>query len=126
MKRWGISAAIALLAIFCLLGRTAVDPEDFTGQWYSSREQCIFLFRDGLIYCEKYPISESDPSFLSGAYVFSGKSVFLFANGIEGLEKEREVYLIETPEESLLCEKKDGTGQIYFVRDNRDNNKNHR
>jgi len=119
MKRWGIAAVMALLAAFLFLSRTAVDPEDFTGQWYSSREQCIYEFRDGLIYCSKYPLCKLEEGALSGAYVFSGKSIFLFARGIEGLETEREVYLIEKPEESLLCEKKDGSGEIYFVRDNR-------
>lgn len=119
MKRWGIAAAVVLLGIFCALNQTAMDPADFTGDWYSSREQCIYHFRNGLISCPKYPIMISDGNTISGAYVFSGKSVLLFAEGIEGLETEREVYLIETEEESLLCEKPDGTGQIYFVRDNR-------
>lgn len=119
MKRWGIAAAVVLLGIFCALNRTAMDPADFTGDWYSSREQCIYHFQDGLIYCPKYPIIFSEGEPISGAYSFSGKSVFLFAEGIEGLETEREVYLIETKEESILCEKADGTGQIYFVRDNR-------
>lgn len=126
MKRWGIAAAILLLAIFCVLSRTAVDPEDFTGDWYSSCEQCIYHFQDGLIYCPKYPILTSDGNSISGAYVFSGKSVFLFVNGIEGLETEREVFLVETAEESLLCENADGTGQIFFVRDNRGKKENHR
>ena len=119
MKRWGIAAAVVLLGIFCALNQTAMDPADFTGDWYSSREQCIYHFRNGLISCPKYPIMISDGDSISGAYVFSGKSVLLFAEGIEGLETEREVYLIETEDESLLCEKPDGTGQIYFVRDNR-------
>ena len=118
MKRWGIAAAVVLLGIFCALNRTAMDPADFTGDWYSSYEQCIYHFQDGLIYCPKYPIM-SDGEAISGAYVFSGKSILLFAKGIQGLENEREVYLIETKEESLLCENADGTGQIYFVRDNR-------
>lgn len=119
MKRWGIPAAVLLLGIFCLLGRTAVDPEDFSGEWYSSREQCIYLFQDGLIYCRKYPVPVSESDFISGAYSFSGKSLFLFAEGIEGLESAREVYLVENKEESLLCEHEDGTGQIFFVRDNK-------
>lgn len=118
MKRWGIVAAVVLQGIFCALNQTAMDPADFNGDWYSSREQCIYHFQGGLIYCPKYQIlSEGEP--ISGAYVFSGKSILLFAKGIQGLETEREVYLIETKEESLLCEKSDGTGQIYFVRDNR-------
>ena len=40
MKRWGIAAAVVLLGIFCALNRTAMDPADFTGDWYSSYEQC--------------------------------------------------------------------------------------
>jgi hypothetical protein len=119
MKRWGIAVAVVLLVIFCVLNCTAIDPEDFTGDWYSSREQCIYHFQNGLIYCQKYPIFMSDGESVSGAYVFSGKSIFLFAEGIEGLEAEREVYLVETADESLLCEREDGTGKIYFIRANR-------
>ena len=47
------------------------------------------------------------------------KSVFLFASGIDGLEQSRELYLVENDTESFLCENKDGSGQIFFVRDNR-------
>ena len=119
MKRWWILPAGVLLIITLLLSQTAMDPEDFTGQWYSSREQCVYLFRDGLIYCEKYPLTVLEDAAVSGAYTFSGKSVYLFAAGIEGLEESRELYLVETKEESMLCEHKDGTGEIYFVRDNR-------
>ncbi len=119
MKRWVISISIILLTIICLLGKTAMDPEDFSGEWYSGKEQCIYLFCDGLIYCQKYPVSLSDSDFISGAYTFSEKSVFLFAEGIEGLESPREVYLIQNKDESLLCENDDGSGKIYFIRDNR-------
>ena len=28
----------------------------------------------------------------------------------------RELYLVENKEEALLCEREDGTGEIYFVR----------
>ncbi len=120
MKRWGIPVIIILLLIaFSVLNQPAIDPEDFSGEWYSGQEQCIYDFREGLIYCRKYQIPVSDTESISGAYTFSGKSVYLFAVGIEGLEKEKELYLIENPEESLLCENKEGTGRIYFVRDNR-------
>ena len=118
MKRWAIPAAILLL-IVCALSQPAMDPEDFSGQWYSSREQCIYLFRGGIIYCRKYPILLSEEASISGAYTFSGESVYLFAEGIEGLESPRELFLVEHKEESLLCENKDGSGQIFFVRDNK-------
>ena len=120
MKRWGIPVLMALvLVISCILSRTAMDPEDFSGEWYSSQEQCIYLFREGLIYCRRYPVNVSQSEFISGAYTFSGKSLYLFAEGVEGLETPVELYLFETSEESLLCEKEDGTGRIYFIRDNR-------
>ena len=118
MKRWGIPAAIVLL-LCCLLCRTAINPEDISGQWYSSQEQCIYHFSEGMIYCSEYAVPISDSDFVSGAYTFSGKSVFLFANGIEGLESPKELFLIKKGEESLLCEREDGTGRIFFVRENR-------
>lgn len=119
MKRWGIPAAALLLLTFCLLSRTAINPEDYTGEWYSSQEQCIYRFQEGMIYCSRYSVPVSESDFISGAYTFSGKCVFLFAKGIDGLEEPRELYLVENREESLLCENKDGTGKIFFIRDNR-------
>lgn len=120
MKQLLISGTILLLlTVLYMLSQPALDPEDFSGEWYSSQEQCIYLFREGLIYCQKYPVPVSGSEHISGAYTFSGNSVFLFAEGIEGLQTPKELYLFESREESLLCENADGTGSIFFVRDNR-------
>jgi len=119
MKRWVMALVILFLLLLCFLGQTAMDPEDFSGEWYSSQEQAVYLFEEGIIYCQKYPIAVSEYDYISGGYAFSGKSVFLFAKGIDGLETAKEVYLIQNADESILCEHKDGTGNIYFVRDNR-------
>jgi hypothetical protein len=102
-----------------MLGQNAIDPDDFSGEWYSSQEQCIYHFSEGMIQCQKYPIPLSDNDYISGAYSFSKNSVFLFAEGIDGLESPREVFLVKNADECLLCENKDGSGRIYFIRDNR-------
>lgn len=120
MKRWGIPVTIILLLIsFFFLSQPAIDPERFSGEWYSGQEQSIYHFREGLIYCRKYEVPLSDTEAISGAYTFSGKSIFLFAEGIQGLETAREVFLVENGDECLLCENADGTGMIFFIRDNR-------
>jgi hypothetical protein len=119
MKKWlllGIAAMIVALIVF--LGQSAVDPEDFTGEWYSVSGQQIYLFQNGIIHCGQHSADLGDGSTISGAYIFSGKSVALFAMGVDGLETVKEIYLVENKEESLLCENADGTGTIYFVRHN--------
>lgn len=119
MRRWLLFVfAIITVAFIAILGQPAVDPEDFTGEWYSAGGQQIYRFHNGLIHCEKGSVPLGDGSTISGAYIFSGKSVAVFAVGIDGLETVKEIYLIENKEESLLCENEDGTGTIYFVRHN--------
>lgn len=119
MKKWLLSGmAIIIVSIVALLGKTAVDPENFTGEWFSASGQEIYRFQDGVIYCDRHSVRLPDGDSISGAYVFSGQSVALFAIGVEGLESVKELYLIENKEESLLCERKDGSGTIYFVRHN--------
>ena len=120
MKRWLLlGIAIITVAIIAFLGQSAVDPEDFTGEWYSANGQHIYLFQNGIIQCEQHFAELPDGSTFSGAYSFSGKSVALFAMGVDGLEEVKELYLIEHKEESLLCDNSDGTGTIYFVRHNK-------
>lgn len=117
MKRLAI---FGIIVIFCILiagfCQTAMDPEAFAGQWYSSSDQSIYLFQEGLIYSPQNAIAISDTDSISGAYSYCGKSVFLFASGIKGLETEKELYLIHKGDGSFLCENKDGSGKIYFIR----------
>lgn len=106
----------ALLIVIAGLIQTARDPASFSGEWYSSQDQTLYLFEEGLIYCSKHPVALSENSFLSGAYVCSKESIYLFATGIHGLEREQELYLIRKEDCSFLCENKDGSGRIYFIR----------
>ncbi len=120
MKRWLLlGIAIITVAMIAFLGQPAVDPEDFTGEWYSASGQHIYLFQNGIIHCEQNSVALADGSTISGAYIFAGKSVALFARGVDGLETVKEIYLVEHKDELLLCENPDGTGTIYFVRHNK-------
>lgn len=119
MKKWLLfGTAIITAAMIAFLGQPAVDPEDFTGEWYSVDGQNIYLFQDGIIQCKEHSVALADGSIISGAYTFSGKTAAVFAIGVDGLETVRELYLVEHKEETLLCENADGTGTIYFVRHN--------
>lgn len=114
------------LAFFCILVsclvlatglcQTALDPNDFSGQWYSSENQNLYVFQEGLIHCPKHAVEISADESISGAYSCSRTSIFLFAKGIQGLEKEKELYLVHNGKGSFLCENQDGTGKIYFAR----------
>ena len=114
-----IGIGIITLLVIAFLRQTAIDPDDYTGEWYSASGQRIYRFQEGLIYCEKHMASLSDGNGISGAYTFSGKSIALFAFDVDGLENVKELYLIENKDEAILSDRKDGSGQIYFVRDNR-------
>lgn len=117
MKRLALACVIIFLCIlFAGLCRPVMDVEDFTGQWYSSGDQSIYLFREGILYCSKHGIPLSEETSISGAYTFSGHSIFLFAEGVPGLETEKELYLVHSGEGSMLCEHEDGTGAVYFIR----------
>lgn len=115
-KRLLLGIAVITVVLIAFLGRPAVDPEDFTGEWYSASGQHIYRFQNGIIHCLQNSIPLDDGSNFSGAYIFSGKSVTVFAVGVEGLDTVQELYLVENKEEALLCEREDGTGEIYFVR----------
>ena len=119
MRRLTIISIVILICILMAgLCRTAVNPGDFTGKWYSPADQSVYLFQEGLIFCSRHSVPLSETQTISGAYSFGADSIFLFAEGIPGLEKERELYLITRGEERCLCESKDGVGMIYFSRYN--------
>lgn len=120
MKRLVIICFLISISILITgLLQPAINPEDFSGRWYSAKDQGIYQFQEGLIYCDKHPVMLSDDAFISGAYSCSRNSIFLFARGIEGLETEKELYLVHKGEGSFLCEQKDGSGMIYFIRYNK-------
>ena len=105
--------ALGLAAVLC---RTAVDPADFTGRWYASADQSVYLFQEGIVYCAKHPVMLSEEDAISGAYAFGRDSICLFARGVPGLERERVLYLVRREDSSFLCENRDGTGPVYFIR----------
>ena len=116
MRRLYLISSVLLACLALGLCLTAVDPEDFTGQWYSAADQSVYLFRDGLVFCSRHAVPLSDTETISGAYTFGKDRIYLFASGIPGLEKERELYLVISGEEHCLCENPDGTGTVYFIR----------
>ena len=55
MKRYSFFGFIILLLFLIAgLGRTAIEPDQFTGQWYSADDQNIYLFQEGLVYCSEH------------------------------------------------------------------------
>lgn len=117
MKRWFILGGGALLlAAGLLLGRTAIPYETFTGEWYSSEEGIRYVFSQGIIMCEEFGIPLGENQTMSGAYCVSRDSMVLFARGVEGLETERDVYLVHGSRGDVLCEHPDGSGIVFFTR----------
>lgn len=109
-----------LLLIIVGLCQPVVDLQNYTGVWYSADDQTVYLFQNGLIYCTNHAVPISGMDFVSGAYSYCINSILLFANGVEGLETEKEVFWVQNDNGSFLCENKDGSGEIYFIRQHKD------
>ena len=117
MKRLAVfGIVILLLAIVAGFSQTAINPEDFSGYWYSCHDQSAYLFQEGLIYCPKERQSLPDTESICGAYAYCSDAIFLFCTGVEGMEIEKELYLIHSGDGSFLCENKNGSGKLYFAR----------
>lgn len=119
MKRSLVVGFIIIVIVSAVgLSRTAVNPECFAGVWYASDDQSIYLFQEGLIYIGRDGAASPEAGNICGAYAYSQKTLFLFVEGIEGLETERLLYLVRDGDSSCLCEQEDGSGRLYFVRYN--------
>ena len=107
--------SILAIGLFCV----ALDPNQYAGYWYSSNDQCVYLFQDGLIFSVNNAEAFLNEDSFEGAYTYSKDVVFLFVKDIEGLEREKNLYLHHSGDASFLCENKDGSGKIYFMRYNK-------
>jgi len=110
---------LIIIIIVAGLGSTAVDPNHFTGQWYYSGDQSIYLFQEGLIFSSTNAELLSHVDSFKGAYTYCKDAVFLFVEDIDGLETEKLLYLLHSGDCSFLCENKDGSGVVYFIRYNK-------
>ena len=118
MKRW-IALAIILLILVsmgCLLMRTAVDPADFTGNWYGAEDGRLYQFHEGLI-TNPETAREGEDGFC-GAYLFCRDRILLFTTDARGQSQLRELYLAGEPKGEFLGETADGSGRIVFSRRN--------
>lgn len=119
MKKLVVIMIILFAGIIVIsFGRVAMDPADYTGEWYSANGQSAYLFQEGIICCQRNGGGLGDMSSFGGAYNISKDSILLFVIGVDGLETEKELYLVKNKGVSLLCDNKDGNGRIYFIRAN--------
>lgn len=117
MKRW-IALGIVLGIIIgggCLLTRTAVNPADYTGEWYGAEDGRLYRFSEGIILSPKN--GETGDSF-SGAYAFCKDHILLFTVSPDGESKLKELYPAGEPKGEFLSETADGSGRIVFSRSN--------
>ena len=118
MKRW-IGLGIAVLMIVagcCLLGQTAVNPEDFTGSWYGAEDGRLYQFHEGIITCpEDIHGLEGD---FCGAYFFCKDRILLFTMDPSGQSRLKELYPAGNPRGEFLSERADSSGRIVFSRSN--------
>ena len=118
MKRW-IGLGIILTALIvggCLLSQKAVDPADFTGDWYGAEDGRLYQFHEGII-SRLEGTREAEDGFC-GAYLFCKDRILLFTVNSDGESKLMELYPAGDPKGEFLCETADGAGRILFARSN--------
>lgn len=118
MKRWIVFAIVIVLfiSIFALFARKAVNPADFTGEWYGAEDGRLYRFREGIITGPADTQGAGDGFY--GAYVFCGDRILLFTVSTDGQSKLKELYPAGEPKGEFLSEAADGAGRIVFSRSN--------
>ena len=118
MKRWIAFAIVIVLfiSIFALLAQKAIDPADFTGEWYGAEDGRLYRFREGIITGPADTQGTGDGFY--GAYVFCGDRILLFTVSSDGQSGLKELYPAGEPKGEFLSETADGTGRIVFSRSN--------
>lgn len=118
MKRWVVLGIVlvVLIAGVCLLGKTAVNPGDYTGDWYGAEDGRLYRFREGIITVPEDMRKTGDG--FCGAYSFCRDSIVLFISDPDGESTVRQLYPAGEPKGEFLCESADGTGRIVFSRTN--------
>ena len=118
MKRWIVFAIVIVLfiSIFALLTQKAMDPADFTGEWYGAEDGRLYRFREGIITGPADTQGAGDGFY--GAYVFCGDRILLFTVSSDGQSGLKELYPAGEPKGEFLSETADGTGRIVFSRSN--------
>ena len=118
MKRWIVFAIVIILfiSIFALLTQKAMDPAEFTGEWYGAENGRLYRFREGIITGPSDTQGSGDG--FCGAYVFCGNRILLFTVSSDGQSKLKELYPAGEPKGEFLSETADGTGRIVFSRSN--------
>lgn len=118
MKRWIAFAIIIVLfiSIFALLARKAMDPADFTGEWYGAEDGRLYRFQEGIITSPADNHDGGDGFY--GAYVFCADRILLFTVSSDGQSELKELYPAGEPKGEFLSETADGAGRIVFSRNN--------
>ncbi|MDO5546095.1 MAG: hypothetical protein Q4F81_09800 [Eubacteriales bacterium] len=118
MKRW-IALGIVLLILIgggFGLAQAAVDPADYTGDWYGAEDGRLYQFHEGIITCPE--ASQETEDGFCGAYVFCKDHILLFTVDPDGQSQLRELYPAGDPRGEFLSETADGAGRIVFARSN--------
>ena len=118
MKRWIVFAIVIILfiSIFALLAQKAMNPADFTGEWYGAEDGRLYRFREGIITGPSDAQGAGDG--FCGAYVFCADRILLFTVSSDGQSELKELYPAGEPKGEFLSETADGTGRIVFSRSN--------
>lgn len=108
------------LVLFCLAG--CADPEPAAepaaacdGVWYAAKTGVECRFGDGKIYRDDNTAQEGQT--LAGIYSVADDHIEAHLTGVGGVSVPRKLYLMDGGQGEVLCDRADGSGEVYFYRD---------
>lgn len=117
-RRLFVGVFVLILILVCAaLNTTITDPADCSGVWYRGEDAARCVFRDGIIECADQERIVFEDAVFSGAYSFAKDKAVVFVVDANGVSEVMDLYLVHGSVGDILCETKDGTGKIWFYRD---------
>lgn len=116
MKRFLFSFLLCVL-ILSGCSRSSLDDVTFEGEWYSSDNAYLYQFSDGSIYCEESYFTLDNGQQITGAYDEYDGYIDAYIIGLGGFKDVKPLYLIKHNGCDALCDSSDGSGHIYFYRE---------
>lgn len=111
-----LSLFLALLSLAgCAYEDTSSPTAAYDGAWYFAQNGARCQFGDGLIYRDDK--TALDGQTLTGIYSAADDHIDANLAGVNGVDKVRPLYLVDSDRGDVLCDSADGTGTVYFYRE---------
>ena len=104
---------LVILLVFAL-NQNAIEPEMFTGTWYSTENGNVYCFQNGIIE-QIQPVKTPN---IDGAYCFARNKIALYVSDLDGIDTVQTLYLASRNGTDILSMDPKGQEKAYFSRNN--------